>query len=336
MVKVIGKYVDHIAGAGSRLLHIRSAKHNTVPDLEPYLDLSAAELFPAPRPIENIKETRTPIDRLLKSSTLSWRSTHDVVCDTYRARHEGRYKRNLTAWARWVRPDNAPRKTCIVYVHGWLEPGSWVEELSLFRKWSRELGVDMVHVALPFHGRRNPLGSLFSGEFFWTADLVRSIEGVRQAVCDARAMIAWLRGQGYDQVGVSGISLGGSITMLLACVAPSADFAIPIVSHLELSDAVETASILFRMKSDLEKWGIDQGQRRALFDRMGLAAYRPVLPPDRQLWIQAEEDMYIDADLVRKQWEDWGHPQIMWIPGGHMTFPLHVSAFTDRIADFLA
>ena len=56
-----------------------------------------------------------------------------------------------------------------------------------------ELEVDLLHVALPFHGRRNPRGALFSGEYFWTADLVRSVEAVRQAACDARAAFYYRR-----------------------------------------------------------------------------------------------------------------------------------------------
>jgi pimeloyl-ACP methyl ester carboxylesterase len=220
-------------------------------------------------------------------------------------------------------------------VHGWLEPGSWAEETTLFRKWSKELEVDIVHVALPFHGSRKPKEALFSGEFFWTADLVRSMEGVRQAVCDARNIVGWLREQGYERVGVTGISLGGAITMVLACLSPLPDFIVPIIAHLELESVVEEAPILWRMKRDLENWGVDAQQRRDLFRRLGLSSYRPALGPERQLWIQAREDVYIDAGLAETQWREWGQPNILWIEGGHMTFPLHVDSITRRIEAFL-
>ena len=330
-----GTKIDRFVGTMSRALHLRSAKHNTTGDLGPYLDLSAEQMFPDPPPIDNIQVKRTLVDRAMKTSTLKWKSSHEVLCPHYRKRHLGVYKRNLTAWARWVRPDGPPRRRCIIYVHGWLEPGSWVEETTLFQKWTRELGVDMVHVSLPFHGRRNPRGALFSGEFFWTADMVRSLEGVRQAICDVRAMMAWLKTQGYDEVGVSGISLGGALTMVLACLEPLPDFAIPIVGHLELQDAVEKAPIMWRMKYDLEKWGVDKQQRSEIFGRLGISSYLPKLDTSRQLWVEAREDVYINADLVEKQRKAWGEPEIHWIEGGHMTFPLHVDAFTKRIGEFL-
>ncbi|MDH5490444.1 MAG: alpha/beta hydrolase family protein [Myxococcales bacterium] len=330
-----GIKVDQVIGGLSRVLHLRSAKENTVGDLSPYLDLPAEQMFPEPPPIEEVRVQRSILDRAIRSSTVSWESSHQVLCPRYRRRHEGEYHRNLEGRMRWLRPEGAMRKTCLVYVHGWLEPGSWAEETTLFRKWSKELDVDLVHVALPFHGVRKPRSAIFSGELFWTADLVRTVEGVRQAVHDARAAVAWMRAQGYERVGVTGISLGGAITMLLACLDPLPDFVIPIVAHLQLHDAVERAPILWRMKKDLDGWGIDQPERHALFQRLGLGAVRPKLDPGRQLWVQAREDVYIDAKLAERQWEDWGHPQILWIDGGHMTFPLHMNEITDRIARML-
>jgi hypothetical protein len=332
-----GRTADVIAGQLSHVLHgLRGPKASTVPNLGPYLDAAPDVLLPEPAPLTGMRIRRTAADRLLRSSTLSWHSGHRVLCPNYRRLHETIYEKNLTAWARWLRPGRGTlRKRCLVYVHGWLEPGSWVEEAFLFPGWIRELDVDIVHVSLPFHGRRNPAHALFSGEYFWTADLVRSFEGVRQAIYDTRALMRWLRERGYTSVGASGVSLGGSIVMLLACVDPPPDFIIPIVAHTQLGEAVEHATILWRMKRDLERWGVDAEARRDIFDRIGIARYAPKLSPDRQLWIEAEEDAHIDPELVRRQWQAWGQPKVHWIPGGHMTFPTHMAEITRAMRGFL-
>jgi hypothetical protein len=43
----------------------------------------------------------------------------------------------------------------------------------------------------------------------------------------------------------------------------------------------------------------------------------PELPPDHQLWIQAREDVYIDAVLAEAQWRRWGEPHIPRGGGAH-------------------
>lgn len=328
--------MDELAGHLSRILHgLGGPKENTVGDLGPYLDRPLTELFPEPPELPDPRVHGSVVSDWLRATTLSWKSPHDVLSPRYRYRHEKEYRENHTVWARWLRPDGARRRECLLYVHGWLEPGSWVEEAFVFPRWTRELGVDVVHVSLPFHGRRNPRSARFSGEYFWTADLVRSIEGVRQAICDVRGVLGWLRRQGYDRVGATGISLGGAFVMLLACLPPTPDYAIPIVAHLLLGEAVEEATILWRMKRDLERFGVDAEHRRRIFDRLGLAKAQPILPPERQLWIEARDDGHIDPHLVTLQWEAWNRPNLHWIDGGHMTFPLHLGEITTVMGEFL-
>lgn len=332
----IGRSADIVAGRLSRLLHgLRGPRENTLPDLPQYFDLSPSEFFPTPPPLEDVEERSSIATRWHHTTTLSWQSRHEVFCPRYRTRYETEYSSNRKAWARWIKPDGEQRKECLVYVHGWLEPGSWVEELFIFPRWMRELDVDVLHVSLPFHGLRNSPGALFSGEYFWTADLVRSMEGIRQSIYDVRSAIEWLRRKGYSRVGAAGISLGGSLAMLLACLPPTPDYIVPIVGHLMLGEAVEHASILWRIRRDLERWGADRDQRFEIFDRLGFEHYVPALSPQKQLWIDAREDAHIDSRLVISQWEAWGRPHIHWIPGGHMTFPLHLREITAVMRRFL-
>jgi pimeloyl-ACP methyl ester carboxylesterase len=327
-----GAIVDAVIGSASRLLHVRSTDTDTSGDLGPYLDVPIEEFFPRPERLPDIERHSPPIPLVRRViETLSWKSGHEPLSASYRARHLGPYRQNLTAYARWMHKRHFRRRSILVYVHGWLEPGSWVEEATLLPMWYRALGVDVAHVQLPFHGRRSPKGQLFHGEWFWTADLVRSLEGVRQAVLDVRSLVAWFRHIGYEEVGVTGLSLGGCIAMLTACVEPLPDYVVPMIAHLELTDAIEEAPILWRMKSDLERFGIDEKKRREIFSRLQLAKAMPKLALDRQLWVAAREDGYLKASLVEQQWQRWGRPPILWVPGGHMTFPMGVKPSIERM-----
>ncbi|MEI8258570.1 MAG: alpha/beta hydrolase family protein [Deltaproteobacteria bacterium] len=333
-----GEAVDRIVGAGSHVLHgWRGAGENTVGDLGPYLDVPPDILFPAPVVPRDVKTRRPRVTfgqrRVI--DTLRWHSQHVVLCPHYRTRHAGEYWLNQRVTARWIHPRSGPRRRALIYVHGWLEPGPWVEEALLLPRLHDDLDVDVLHIQLPFHGSRNPRSALFHGEFFWSADLVRTVESVRQSLIDVRTLMAWLRAtQGYEQIGVTGLSLGGGLTMALACVDPTPDYIMPIIGHLKLGEAVEEAPILWRMKSDLEKFGIDRAARKEIFGRLALGSMKPRLDPARQLWIEATDDVYITAALVKQQWEEWGRPPIEWIEGGHMTFPLHINRIVTRMQEF--
>jgi dienelactone hydrolase len=334
----LGLRIDRIIGHLSHGLHIRGAKLNTVGDLGSYLNVDPTVLFPAPPPPADIsrKRSRLPFGRRRTVDVLRWRSQHVPLSPSYLGRHAGEYARNQTASARWMHPRSGLRRRALVYIHGWLEPGPWPEQFFFLPRVSEALDVDVLHVQLPFHGDRNPRSALFHGEFFWTGDLVRSIEAMRQSCIDARSLIAWLRTQGYDEVGVTGFSMGASIAMVLACVDPTPDYLIPIVGHLQISDAIENAPIFWRMKADLERFGIDRDGRREIFDELGLEGLRPRLAPERQLWIMARDDGYVTASRVEEQWNAWGRPPIEWIPGGHMTFAFSLPRIIRRMKSFHA
>lgn len=327
-----GGRVDAVVGKMSRLLHLRQTDTDTSHELTPYFGLPIDELLPAPPRLPAVKRSglRVPFSALT-TETLAWRSLHEPLSEAYKRRHEGPYSANLTAYARWLHEKGKRRRSLLLHVHGWLEPGSWLEEATLMPLWYREMGVDVAHVQLPFHGRRSPGGQLFHGEWFWTADLVRSLESVRQAVMDVRSIMGWFRDLGYEEVGISGLSLGGCIAMLTACVSPLPDYAVPMISHLELPDAIEEAPILWRMKQDLARFGIDAARRREIFTRVPLSSAPPLLPRDRQLWVAAREDGYLKAELVERQWHHWHEPPILWIPGGHMTFPIALGDIIRRM-----
>jgi hypothetical protein len=332
----VGSSIDRLIGHLSRGLHVRRAKHNTVSDLEVYLAAEPQVLFPPPAAAVGMRQRRThaTLARERVMEILRWQSQHVPLSARYMERHTGEYARNQTAIARWMHPRSGPRRRALIYIHGWLEPGPWPEQYFFLPHVYDALDVDVLHIQLPFHGSRNPRSALFHGEFFWSGDLVRSVEAVRQSVIDTRTLVMWLRQQGYDEVGVMGFSMGASIAMVLACFEPTPDYIVPIVGHLQLTDAIENAPIFWRMKADLERFGVDRARRKEIFGRLGFEALRPQLSPLRQLWVMARDDGFVTAPLVEQQWLAWGRPTIEWIPGGHMTFMVFLPHIVRTMRDF--
>jgi dienelactone hydrolase len=132
--------------------------------------------------------------------------------------------------------------------------------MALLVSMARQLEVELVQLQPPYHGRRTPRGARFGGELYWTADVVRSIEALRQNVLDARALLAWLQAEDPRPVGVMGLSLGGALTLALTCLEPRFGFSIPLIAHLDLAAMVADAPVLGRMRDELRQfgWGIDE------------------------------------------------------------------------------
>ncbi len=186
--------------------------------------------------------------------------------------------------------------------------------------WATKLfGADIVHLDLPFHARRKPRSSIVHGSFYWSADLVRTIEAVRQSVMDVRTLVRWARDQGYERVGVSGVSLGGVVTMLTACAESDLDWACPLVADINLKAALENAPILGAMRRDLTRSNLTLEKVGRILDEIGLGNYPLRMERERMLIVAAVDDLFLQPDPLLETWEKWGKPRIHWIPGAHMT-----------------
>ncbi len=329
-----GKNVDLVAGGLSRILHVRGAKQNTLAEADAYLDLPVEKMFPAPPLPRDLKQERSLLDRAINTTTLRWTSDHQPISPAYQRRHDHEYKANHVAWARWLRPDGRRRSSCLVYVHGWLEPGSWAEESTLFRKWARELDVD--------HGARVPavprqaqaarfaiLGRVLLDGGSGAVHRGRAAGAVRRARGDGVAPHPGLRpdrrhGSEPRRCHRHAVRVRGAATRLHRAAARA----------LEARRGGGERADLVAREARPRKWGIHEADRRTLFRRIGWSEYKPVLPPERQLWVEARDDVYIDAAKAEQQWREWGEPPIVWIDGGHMTFPLSIDRITDAMGDF--
>lgn len=74
-------------------------------------------------------------------------------------------------------------------------------------------GLTAVRLSLPYHEERRPK-HLTRADYIVSANIGRTLHANRQAVLDARRIVDWLVGQGYERIGIMGTSLGSCLSML--------------------------------------------------------------------------------------------------------------------------
>jgi hypothetical protein len=174
---------------------------NTLADAGVYLGRPLEELFPAPATVPAVTVTvRWRVGDLL-SEDLVFRSLHVPLERNFHRRYFRDYREARHVYARRIRPAAARRRPRLLYLHGYLQPETLVEELGLLATMALQLDVEIIQMQSPYHGRRAPRASRFSGELYWTADLVRSVEALRQTLLDARTLLGWLLAKDDRPVG---------------------------------------------------------------------------------------------------------------------------------------
>jgi pimeloyl-ACP methyl ester carboxylesterase len=266
---------------------------------------------------------------------LSYASPHEPLAPRIRLLHQAAYEPNETVQVRWVRhSDDKPRPT-IIFLHSWMAGGSVFEETVLLPKMARKLGVNIARLELPYHGKRRPPCSAYSGEYFWTADLTRTVEAIRRSVADARALLRFLEEETDGTIGVLGQSLGGIVSLALTCVETDLQFSIPVAAHLDLAGVLQDATLLRPMAQELAAQGWTSDDVDAYMQSMGLVGRDPAIHKDRILLIAGKYDRFLTADRVRALWRLWDKPAIHWYPGGHLGIFTHMNGYLPIVRDFL-
>lgn len=329
-------HADDLTGlvglAGHALSH---PVENTLAAADVYRGIDRAALFPDPpgAPEATIR-TRWDVPGMC-SEDIIFRSVHQPLERTFARRYSRDYKATHEVYARRVRPAARRDRPRILYIHGYMQPETILEEIAVLASLSLYLDVEIVQMQPPYHGRRSPPGARFGGEYFFTADLVRSVESLRQAALDARTLLSWMLAEDARPVGVMGLSLGGAMSATLACLEPRFAFAIPLIAHMDLDALIADAPVMAGTRRDLRRFGWSRADFARFVDDIGWYRLRPVLPPDRLRIYAADDDRFFDPDVVRTMWRAWGEPRIEWYPGSHMGFLPSLPAVAQSIRAFI-
>ena len=308
---------------------------NTLRDADVYRGIKPEVLFPRPKKIPPVQvERRWQLPNLV-SEDLVFESTHRPLERKFRERYRREYRETRTVYARRIRPPERRERPRLLYLHGYMQPESFVEELTLLTGMALYLDVEVVQPQLPYHGRRSPGSARLGGEFYWTADLVRSVESLRQTVLDTRTLLSWMLREDRRPVGVMGLSLGGALAAILTCVEPRFAFSVPLIAHMDLEALVADAPVMSGTRRDLRRFGWRRQDFARFVADLGWNNLRPQLPLERIHLFAASDDRFFDPDIVRKMWKDWGEPSIRWYPSSHMGFLPYLPSVLATVREFI-
>ncbi len=329
-------HLDDVAGALARVIQVlRPPARNTLDRLGIYEGKGLGELFPAPRRAPVVtRRARWSLPGLV-SEDLSFPSLHEPLEPEFRRYYHARHRRIHSVYARRIRPETSAGRPRLLYIHGYMQPETLVEEFGLLATMAQILRMEVVQLQPPYHGRRKPRASRFDGESYWTADVVRSIESLRQTLLDARTLLRVLQKESPRPVGVAGLSLGGALSAVLTCLEPGFAFSAPLIAHMDLGALVADAPVLGAMREDLLRFGWKPRDFGAFTKRLGWDELRPVIPADRICLFAARDDHFFRAPVVRAMWRRWEKPRIHWYPTSHMGFLVHLPDAVGRLRDFV-
>jgi dienelactone hydrolase len=145
-----------------------------------------------------------------------------------------------------------------------------------------------------------------------------NVHGAAQSVWDVRRLVSWIRTQDdAARIGITGVSLGGYVTALVAGVEDGLACAIAGIPAVDLIDLIEHHA---RLESNSERARVIAVAKRVARVVSPLAL-TPRVPADRRFVYAGLADRLVHPrHQVVRLWEHWGRPEILWFAGGHLGF----------------
>jgi pimeloyl-ACP methyl ester carboxylesterase len=306
-----------------------------------YAELAAehdpVKSFPAPtEPPRVYSRPASPLAEWIargRVHNIRFDSSFEAINPAMRDRWRALQNNNVVRAQHW-RHDDGPHPT-LCLIHGFMGSPYLLNGLWMSLPWFYRSGYDVLLYTLPFHGRRAEKRSPFSGYGYFANGLTGFAEAMAQAVHDFRSVVDYLQFTGVEKIALTGISLGGYTTALIAGVEERIDAVIPNVPVVSIEAELDEwfpASKLFSVGRKLGKISLDDFVAASAYHSP--LNYKPLVPRDRRLIITGLGDRLAPPEQAEMLWHHWDQCALHWFPGNHI---LHVSQpeYLRRMTRFL-
>jgi pimeloyl-ACP methyl ester carboxylesterase len=306
-----------------------------------YAELAAehdpVKSFPAPtEPPRVYSRQANPVAEWIargRVHNIRFDSSFEAINPAMRDRWRALQNNNVVRAQHWLHDDGPHPTLCLI--HGFMGSPYLFNGLWMSLPWFYRSGYDVLLYTLPFHGRRAEKHSPFSGYGYFANGLTGFAEAMAQAVHDFRSIVDYLQFTGVQKIALTGISLGGYTTALIAGVEERIDAVIPNVPVVSIEAELEEwfpASKLFTLGRKLGRISLDDFVAASAYHSP--LNYRPLVPRDRRLIITGLGDRLAPPEQAEMLWQHWDRCALHWFPGNHI---LHVSQpeYLRRMTRFL-
>lgn len=246
-----------------------------------------------------------------------------------------RHRRNGVGWAQHWRHDDGPRPTLCV-IHGFGAAQYWFNSAFFSLPQFFAQGWDVLLYTLPFHGPRGATRrNLINGSEVFSHGFATFNEAMIHAVHDFRILVDHLEALGVPRIALTGLSLGGYTSAMVATVEDRLDAVIPNAPVTNLPVLLREwvpAGVGIGLLGALH--GAGREQLDAALAVHSPLSYPPVIPRERLMIIGGLGDRLAPPQQSVDLWEHWGHPRLHWYRGSHV---MHFSrgAYLDEMRELL-
>jgi pimeloyl-ACP methyl ester carboxylesterase len=245
--------------------------------------------------------------------------------DFYGSHNTGRYKyksminnndtRNNYSTGKYFTKSSRKQPVSVILVHGW-RMDSFDRIYNIYLEPFMELDYNIYSFTLPHHFERTSKTSLYNGELMVSANIDRTLLSVKQAITDLRALIRYLK-EKNEKVILIGVSLGGFLTNLTACIEQDIDILISVMYANSLAFSVWKSIPGKYLKRDFKVNGFTYEDLKKYWAITEPSNFKPVIPKENILLISGIYDKYVLNEDTDYLWESWDKPNRLLYPCGH-------------------
>jgi hypothetical protein len=234
---------------------------------------------------------------------------------------------------RYLKNDrNIINSTALLFIHGYAESHFIFHEQFYFRMFYDKFKTDIYALELPYHHKREPKDSPFSGAYFLNGNPVRMLEAFRQSIIEINLIVNQLKKQ-YERVILFGISLGGHLVALST----------QLLSEIDIISAL-AGPFLFRLATKTKIVPVANNYITQ-HKEQGLTSYYKILYPTNLKYFQplttnentaiigGAYDRIVPFDFVQDLSQTLQKPLYSY-PGGHLTLLIWLRSLLSKIENY--